>query len=129
MKKIEIIGYLAADAEVKEYNGRYFLSMRVAVSEREKVGDHYENKTTWMNVSRKMVNNESRGISFLQKGARVFVRGNLSIKSYTDKNGVQQIGINIYATEIDVLTYAKKEQKIMSEHSMTNTPEEDCFPF
>lgn len=37
-----------------------------------------------------------------EKGAKVFVRGNLSAKPYQDKNGQWCVGINVSASEVQL---------------------------
>jgi single-strand DNA-binding protein len=39
---------------------------------------------------------------YLKRGAKVFVRGNLSVKQYQDKNGQWCVGLNMSATEIQL---------------------------
>ena len=48
MLKMEMIGHLGADAEVKEFNGNKFVSFNVAHTEKRNGGE----RTTWVSCTR-----------------------------------------------------------------------------
>lgn len=101
MLKVEIIGNIGADAEVKEFNGKKYVSFSVAHTEYQK--DEQGNRTdqtTWVSV---LWFGEGSGLlPYLKRGAKVFVRGNLKVKMYTDRNGKQQAAINVSASEVQL---------------------------
>lgn len=101
MLKVEIIGNIGADAEVKEFNGKKYVSFSVAHTEYQK--DEQGNRTdltTWCSV---LWFGEGGGLlPYLKRGAKVFVRGNLKVKMYTDRNGKQQAAINVSASEVQL---------------------------
>lgn len=96
MLKIEIIGNIGNDAEIKSFNGKEFVSFNVAHT--EKFND--KEYTTWVSV---ILNGNGGNLKqYLKKGAKVFVRGNLSINQYQNKNGQWAVGVNVSATEIQL---------------------------
>lgn len=101
MLKAEIIGNIGADAEVKEFNGKKYVSFSVAHTEYQK--DEQGNRTdqtTWVSV---LWYGEGGGLlPYLKRGVKVFVRGNLKVKMYTDRNGNQQAAINVSASEVQL---------------------------
>lgn len=101
MLKAEIIGNIGADAEVKEFSGKKYVSFSVAHTEYQK--DEQGNRTdqtTWVSV---LWYGEGGGLlAYLKRGAKVFVRGNLKVKMYTDRNGNQQAAINVSASEVQL---------------------------
>ncbi len=95
MLKAEIIGNIGADAEVKEFNGKKYVSFSVAHTEYQK--DEQGNRTdqtTWVSV---LWYGEGGGLLPYLK-----VRGNLKVKMYTDRNGNQQAAINVSASEVQL---------------------------
>jgi len=85
MLALTIIGNLGGDAVIKDFNGQKFISFNVAHSERftDQTGQKVE-KTTWISCTKK---GESAVLPYLKKGTTVYVRGDLSIKQYTDQHG------------------------------------------
>ena len=102
MFKVEFIGNLGADAEIKESNGSKFVTMRIALTDKwtTESGEKRES-TTWADVT--MSNTESKVIPFLKSGVKVFVRGNGSLRLYSSpKEKRMKAGINCSATEIEL---------------------------
>lgn len=101
MLKAELIGNLGNDAEIKEFGGKKYVALSVATTEYAK--DDQGNRadvTTWVSV---LWYGEGGGLfAYLKKGAKVFVRGNLRAKIYADKQGVQQVAINVNASEVQL---------------------------
>lgn len=101
MLKAELIGNLGSDAEIKEFGGKKYVALSIATTEYAK--DEQGNRadvTTW--VSALWYGDGGGLFAYLKKGAKVFVRGNLRTKIYTDKQGVQQVAINVNASEVQL---------------------------
>ena len=99
MLKAEIIGTIGADAEIKDFSGKKYVSLSVACNDyaKDQQGNRTET-TTWVSV---LWYGDGGGLlPYLKKGAKVFIRGNLKAKAYTDKQGASQASININANEI-----------------------------
>lgn len=90
----EIIGNLGHDAVVKQINGKEYTSFDVAHSERMSNG---ERRTVWVSVLRS--GNGGQLLQHLKKGARVFVRGELSAKIYTTRDGASNVSLSVMARE------------------------------
>lgn len=102
MFKVEFIGNLGADAEIKESNGSKFVTMRIALTDKWTTdsGEKRES-TTWADVT--MSNTESKVIPFLKSGVKIFVRGNGSLRLYSSpKERKMKAGIQCAATEIEL---------------------------
>lgn len=102
MLKVELIGNLGADCEIKESNGSKFVTMRVAHTNKYKKEDGYEvEQTTWVDVT--MNNSDSKVIPFLKAGVKVFVRGNASLRVYSSqKDRCMKAGLTINAVEVEL---------------------------
>lgn len=93
----EIIGNLGHDAAVKLINGKEYTSFDVAHSERTAGG---ERRTVWVSVLRS--GNGGQLLQYLKKGARVFVRGELSAKIYTTRDGASNVSLSVMAREVQL---------------------------
>ena len=102
MLKVEVIGNLGADAEVKDYQGNKFVTFRVAHSSKFKNADGQTTEsTTWVDVT--MNDTESKVIPFLKAGVKVFVRGNASLRVYSSpKDRMMKAGLQVSAWEIEL---------------------------
>ena len=103
MLKVELIGNLGADAEIKEANGSKFVTMRVAHSIRLDDGSgERKERTDWVDVT--LSNTESKIIPFLKAGVKVFVRGNASLRAYSSpKDRCWKAGLSVSAFEIELV--------------------------
>lgn len=102
MLKVEVIGNLGADAEVKEANGSKFVSFRVAHTDKwnTQSGEKRE-ATSWLDCT--MNNVESKVIPYLKAGVKVFVRGNGTLRVYSSpKERQMKAGLNIAVSEVEL---------------------------
>lgn len=135
MLKVEIIGNIGADAEVKEFNGKKYVSFSVAHTEyqRDEQGNRTD-PTTWVSV---LWYGEGGGLlAYLNRGAKVFVRGNIKVKLYNDKNGYVQYALNLNATEVQLCgvkgenaTNAGQVSGTIAPQAQTIMPASDDLPF
>lgn len=82
-------GNIGKDAEVREHDGRKFVSFSVAVNENRKD----EQKTTWVRVTTQQ---ESLA-AYLKKGKQVCVSGRISVSVY---NNEPQVDCNASFVEL-----------------------------
>lgn len=103
MLKVELIGNLGADAEVKNSQGYQFVTMRIAHTDKWKSqdGQTHEN-TIWVDAT--MNDTESKVIPYLRQGVKVFVRGNASLRVYSSpKDKCMKAGLSIAIREIELV--------------------------
>lgn len=97
MLQLEVIGNLGNDAEIKEFSGKKYVSMNVAHSEKKKDGNE---STVWVSV---LWYGDGGGLfQYLKRGCKVFLRGRLVPKAYTDKQNQPQCALNMYANEVNL---------------------------
>lgn len=97
MLQLEVIGNLGNDAEIKEFSGKKYVSMNVAHSEKKKDGSE---NTVWVSV---LWYGDGGGLfQYLKRGCKVFLRGRLVPKAYTDKQNQPQCALNMYANEVNL---------------------------
>jgi single-strand DNA-binding protein len=97
VNKVILIGNLGADPEARSLNnGGEVVNMRVATSESWKDRDgNRQERTEWHNV---VIFNENLGRvakSYLRKGSKVYLEGQLQTRKWTDQSGNDR-----YTTEI-----------------------------
>ena len=102
MLKVELIGNLGADVDLKESNGSKFATFRVADTTKytTQQGETKE-VTNWIDCS--MNNIESKVLPYLKAGVKVFVRGNASLRVYSSKKDrCMKAGLQVSVLEIEL---------------------------
>lgn len=100
MLKVEFVGHIGADAEIKDFNGKRYIAFNVATSERFKDAQgNPVSRTTWVSCLKP---GEGSVVNYLKKGTLVYCRGNLSVRTYTGRNGVEA-GVNCTVYELELL--------------------------
>ena len=98
MLQFSILGNLGADAEKKEYNGRPFVSFRVAHSEKRQGGTE---ATTW--ISCVMNGDGGNVLQYLKRGQKVFVQGRGRVKTYSSPKSHQiEAGLDLSVDRIEL---------------------------
>ena len=98
LNKVELIGRLGADPEVRSTNdGRKIVNMNIATSEtwRDKSTGERKERTEWHRVV--IFNEGLAGIAeqYLKKGSQVYVEGMLQTRKWQDQSGQDR-----YSTEV-----------------------------
>lgn len=103
MLKLEVIGNLGADAEVKSSNGKQFVTFRVAHTDKWTGEDQVKHEsTTWVDCI--MSNVESKVIPYLKQGVKVMVRGNMTLRVYSSqKERAMKAGAQINVMELELV--------------------------
>ena len=103
MIKLEVIGNLGADAEVKVYNGNKFVSFRVAHTDKwvDRQTGVISTQTTWVSCS---LNGDGGGLTpYLKKGTKVFVRGTPNLVTYSSPTTRKiETGVNLFVRDIEL---------------------------
>lgn len=102
MFKIEVLGNLGADAEIKNDNGRQYVQFSVADTRKFKKEDGTETEVTnWFSCF--MRNADSSIIPYLKKGVKVFVRGNGELRLFSSaKDRMMKAGASINVSEVEL---------------------------
>ncbi|MCM1503380.1 MAG: single-stranded DNA-binding protein [Bacteroidales bacterium] len=102
MLKSEIIGNLGSDAQVKEINGKEYVSFNIAHTDRK-------GETIWMSVLWR--GNGGNLTQWLTKGTSLFVRGDLDFRIYTNNRGEQRISYSLMANEVQLLSSTRGQEE------------------
>lgn len=102
MQKIQVIGRIGKDAEVKDFGNSQVINFSVAVSEKytNKQTGEITTNTTWFECA-KWGNNTSIA-QYIKKGGQIFVEGKINNRAWVDQNGTPQVtnGINVFEIEL-----------------------------
>ena len=110
MMALELIGHIGNDAQVKNFNGKDYIAFNVAHGEKFKNQQGVETeRTTWISCLKP---GNSGVVQYLKKGTPVFVRGDLSVKVFTDSQHQAQAGVNCLVRELQLLPGGKREQNL-----------------
>ena len=95
---------IGKDARVIESKNGQFMSMDVVVIDRINGGE----KTTWVRVTSNKPNHVNL-TQYLTKGKVIFITGNVSSRSWNDKDGNAQSQLKVSASKIDFLNFGKRK--------------------
>ena len=102
MQKIQVIGRIGKDAEVKDFGNSQVINFSVAVSEKytNKQTGEVTTNTTWFECA-KWGNNTSIA-QYIKKGGQIFVEGKINNRAWVDQSGTPQVtnGINVFEIEL-----------------------------
>lgn len=112
INKASISGNLTRDPELRTtQSGTSVLSMGVAVNERVKRGDQWEDRPSYVDVTVWGARAEALA-KFLRKGLRVAVSGRLRQDRWQDRQtGENRSRLGIVADEVDVMTPRDRGQE------------------
>lgn len=128
VNKVIIVGNLGRDPEVRfTQGGAAVCNLSVAVGERIKKGEAWEDHTEWFRVVVFGKTAENAG-NYLQKGRQVYVEGKLRQKEYEDKDGTKKRSTEVIA---DVLQWlgGKHEGGSAKPAAPTQAIDADDLPF
>lgn len=110
MLKIDVIGFLGADVEIKDVNGKKFANARVAHTRKWKDANAVVHEATqWVDLS---LSAEAKVLPFLKKGTQVYARGSGEFRAYSSAvDKCYKAGVTIYCDDIVLLTSPKEEKQ------------------
>lgn len=131
MKKIQIIGNVTKDAEVRAFEGgRSVINFDVAVNERfkDRNGQKQE-RTSYIRCA--MWREVTTIAQYITKGTKVYVEGSPDVEAYTNKEGKAVGSLKINVREMEFLGSAKKtDSGSGSSHEESLAPSaNDDLPF
>lgn len=111
MLKVEMIGNLGADAEIKDHQGRKFVSFRVAHTEKwtDRATGQIVSRTIWASCT---LNGDGGQLTkFLKQGTKVFLRGSMTMNVFSSALTHQmEAGLNISVWELELCSSKPKEE-------------------
>lgn len=127
MRRIQIIGNITADAEIKETANGLKKAINFSLATNEKYKDvngnlvekkYYFGCTVWRDSNVKVA-------EFLTKGTKLFVEGIPEVEVYKDKNGETKGAIKVNVSNLEILGGGTKKD----ENSNQLNKKDDDLPF
>ena len=128
LNKVQLIGNLGDDPELRSVNDSQVCNIRLATTERYKSGDEWKDRTDWHSVE---VWGKLADVcqDYLHKGSRVYFEGSLSTRSY-EKDGEKRWVTSVKARDMIMLDQRpdapKEKPKAKADDSFS--PDDD-LPF
>jgi single-strand DNA-binding protein len=119
MNRLEIIGHIGQDAEVKDLGQNQVINFSVAVSESYLKDNEKKTITTWFECAR--WGNNTQIAQYLKKGTQVFISGKTNNRAWQNENGEIRV-VNGITVNIIELLGSKKENYETVEESKQDTP-------
>lgn len=104
MNRYEVIGNLGANAEVKNENGKKFVSLRIADTRvRTKSDGSKEEKTVWVSAT---INGDGGNLlQYLVKGTKVWATGEMELQLYhSEKQRSLVAGVKLFVRDIQLIS-------------------------
>lgn len=102
MLQASVVGYLGADAEVKNVNGQEFTTCRVAHTDRwkDQSGQTHES-TQWIDLT---LNGKPAVVDYLKQGTMVYAAGHVKLRCYSSEKARGFVaGMTISVVTIELL--------------------------
>jgi len=101
MLKMQVIGHLGKDAEIRNVNGKNVINFSVAHSEKfkDQQGNQQE-KTTWVECA---YWSDSQVGQYLKKGTQVYAEGVPDVRTWEGKDGKQGVTLSLRVFSVQLL--------------------------
>lgn len=119
--KAEIIGNIGADAVIKDYAGKEYVTFNIADTTYNRTTGQSE--TTWVSVF--WYGNGGALLPYLTKGSKLFVRGNLKVSTYKDQHEQIRQSLTINTTEVQLISSTKERTQQAPTPQIDTTPQQD----
>lgn len=105
MNKITLIGNLGRDPEMSYTpNGVAVTKFSIAVNRRMKTASgEKKQETDWYNITAWRQQAETCN-TYLRKGNKVYIEGEIVPRRYTDKAGIERIALDVTLSQVEFLT-------------------------
>jgi len=116
MQRLELIGFIGQDAEVKDFSNNQVINFSVAVSETFTKNNEKTTVTYWYEC--KKWGNNTQIAQYLKKGTQVYVSGKPEARAWQKDDGSIQVvnGVNVFNIEL----LGKKEASGNTAQTNTN---------
>jgi single-strand DNA-binding protein len=133
MQRIDIIGHVGQDAEIKDFNGTQVINFSVAVTESyvNKTTGEKTQSTTWFECAK--WGNQTQIAQYLKKGQLVFVTGKPQARAWKkqDETLVASLGVNVFDIKLlaspknDTNSVATPQQNNAQTNTNPQSPDKD----
>ena len=133
LNRVQLIGNLGTDPEVKEFDNGKVVNFNLATNEfyTDKAGTKHQ-QTEWHNIRSSVPHVVDLVSKYLKKGDPLYCEGKIKQRSY-EKDGIKHFITEIHIDKITFLPKAKandqEDQKPQKENSEPMSMPDDDLPF
>lgn len=109
LNNVQLIGNCGADPEVREFNGTKFATFRVATTKRFRDRNNEQREQTQWHVCTAVGNIADVVEKYIRKGASVFVSGELTYRTWQDKEGNDRTSTEVKLYTVQMLDKRAKD--------------------
>ena len=115
INNVTLAGNLTRDPELRQtQGGMAVLNMGIAVNDRVKKGDEWEDYANFINLV--MFGKRAENVSkFLSKGSKIAVEGKLHYSSWQDKDGSNRSKIEVIVNDLELMSKGQDAQPVQAE--------------
>lgn len=115
INNVTLAGNLTRDPELRQtQGGMAVLNMGIAVNDRVKKGDEWEDYANFINLV--MFGKRAENVSkFLCKGSKIAVEGKLHYSSWQDKDGSNRSKIEVIVNDLELMSKGQDAQPVQAE--------------
>jgi len=122
MARLSVIGNLGHDPEVRySQSGTAMSSLRIAVTERRREGDNWNDHTQWITVIC-FGKTAERAAEYLKKGRQVYAEGRFQSSTWEDREGKTRFSPELVATQLLFLSSPREAESNMVAQDEQPTP-------
>ena len=94
----KVTGFIAKDAEIRQFTSASVARFPLSVSRREKVGDDFGRVSSLISIEAWRKNEEASGFDILAKGEMITVEGYFKPEEWVDQDGIRRNRVLMVAT-------------------------------
>jgi len=108
MKQFTGIGFVGADAQVKEVKDKKVINFNIGISDNKKNSEGEKSSTTtWVECSIWREKDKDKISTYIKKGKHVFIQGDIEVSAYLPKDSSEPRGVlHVNVDEIEFLDKA-----------------------
>ena len=109
LNNVQLIGNVGGDPDIREYNGTKFATFKVATSKRFRDRNNEQREQTQWHTCSAVGNIAEVVEKFIKKGASVFVSGELTYRTWQDKDGNDRTSTEVKLYTVQMLDKRPKD--------------------
>ena len=125
LNNVQLIGNVGGDPDIREYNGTKFATFKVATSKRFRDRNNEQREQTQWHTCSAVGNIAEVVEKYIKKGSSVFVSGELTYRTWQDKEGNDRTSTEIKLYTVQMLDKRPKD----APEVITNEKEPGDLPF
>lgn len=132
MKKLQIIGHLTKNAEIRPAGNKIAVNFTVAVNENYKKNGEKISTVMFVHCTQwKREEDSLKFVKFLSKGSKIFTEGRMNTEIYQSKDGESKVKVTVDVRDFEILVTTFKDEETSARQQITHAIQDvgDDLPF